>query len=154
MSLKERLQQDWKLAMKEKNSFKAGVISMARAAVLQNEKTDGKALDDDQVIAVLSKEVKQRREAIVEFERGNRPDLIEQAKKEIEILLDYLPQQLTEDEIHEIVRTAVIEVGANSIKDMGKVMAVVQPRVKGRADGKIVSQIVKEQLETITVNRI
>jgi uncharacterized protein YqeY len=146
MSLKERLQEDWKLAMKSKDSFRAGVISLARAAVLQSEKTDGKAIDDEQVIAVLSKEVKQRKEAIVEFEKGSRPDLVEQTEKEIEILLDYLPQQLTEDEIHEIVRTAVIEVGANSIKDMGKVMAAVQPRVKGRADGKLVSQIVKEQL--------
>lgn len=146
MSLKERLQEDWKIAMKSKESFKAGVISMARAAVLQSEKTDGKALDDEQVIAVLSKEVKQRRESIAEFEKGNRPDLVDQTNKEIEILLDYLPQQLAEDEIIEIVRAAVIEVGANSIKDMGKVMAVVQPRVKGRADGKIVSQIVKEQL--------
>jgi uncharacterized protein YqeY len=146
MSLKERLQEDWKLAMKSKESFRAGVISMARAAILQSEKTDGVHLDDEQVIAVLSKEVKQRKESIVEFEKGSRPDLVEQTEKEIEILLDYLPQQLTEDEIHEIVRTAVIEVGANSIKDMGKVMAVVQPRVKGRADGKLVSQIVKEQL--------
>ncbi|KPU44118.1 yqey-like protein [Oxobacter pfennigii] len=146
MSLKERLQQDWKLAMKEKDSFKSGVISMARAAILQSEKTDGKVLDDDQVIAVLSKEVKQRREAISEFEKGNRPDLVDQANKEIDILLEYLPQQLTEQEIQDIVRAAVIEVGANSIKEMGKVMAVVQPKVKGRADGKIVSQMVKEQL--------
>lgn len=147
MSLKERLQDDWKLAMKNKDNFRAGVISMARAAVLQSEKTDGKALDDEQVIDVISREVKQRRESIAEFEKGNRPDLVEQAKKEIEILLDYLPQQLTEDEIHEMVREAIVEVGANSIKDMGKVMSVIQPRVKGRADGKIVSQIVKEQLK-------
>ena len=146
MSLKERLREDWKLAMKSRDSFKAGVISMARASILQSEKTDGKTLDDDQVIDVLSKEIKQRKEAIVEFERGNRPDLVDQTKKEIEILLDYLPQQLTEDEIQEIVREVIIEVGANSIKDMGKVMASVQPRVRGRADGKIVSQIVKEQL--------
>lgn len=147
MSLKERLQDDWKLAMKSKDSFRAGVISMARAAVLQSEKTDGIALDDDQVIAVLSKEIKQRKESIIEFEKGRRPDLVDQTQKEIDILLDYLPQQLTEDEIQEIVRAAVIEVGANSIRDMGKVMAVIQPRVKGRADGKIVSQIVKEQLK-------
>jgi len=146
MSLKERLQEDWKIAMKNKDSFRAGVLSMARAAVLQSEKTDGKALDDEQIIAVLSKEVKQRRESIADFEKGNRPDLVDQTKKEIEILLDYLPQQLTEAEIQEIVRAAVIEVGANSMKDMGRVMAVVQPKVKGRADGKIVSQIVKEQL--------
>lgn len=146
MSLKERLNEDWKVAMKNREKFKSGVLSMAKAAVLQSEKTDGKALDDDQIIDVLSKEVKQRREAMAEFEKGNRPDLVEQSQKEIEILLDYLPQQLTEEEIHEIVREAVIEVGANSIKDLGRVMAFVQPRVKGRADGKIVSQIVKEQL--------
>lgn len=146
MSLKEKLQEDWKLAMKSKDSFRSGVISMARAAILQSEKTDGTALDDDQVIFVLYREVKQRKEDIVEFEKGKRPDLVEQAEKEIEILLDYLPQQLTEEEINEIVRAAVIEVGANSIKDMGKVMAAVQPKVKGRADGKVVSQIVKEQL--------
>lgn len=146
MSLKERLHEDWKNAMKSKDGFKAGVISMARAAILQSEKTDGNALDDDQVIAILSKEIKQRKESIIEFEKGNRPDLVNQTKKEIEILLDYLPQQLTEDEIHEIVRLAVIEVGANSIKDMGKVMAYIQPKIKGAADGKIVSQIVKEQL--------
>jgi uncharacterized protein YqeY len=146
MSLKERLNEDWKVAMKNKDKFKSLVISMARAAVLQSEKTDGIVLDDDQIIDVLSREVKQRREAMVEFEKGNRPDLVEQSQKEIDILLDYLPQQLTEEEIHEIVREAVIQVGANSIKDMGKVMAFVQSQVKGRADGKIVSQIVKEQL--------
>lgn len=146
MSLKERLQEDWKLAMKNRDSFRSGVISMARAAILQSEKSDGISLDDEQVIAVLSKEVKQRKESIVEFEKGNRPDLVEQTKKEIDILFEYLPQQLSEDEIQEIVREAVITVGANSIKDMGKVMAAVQPKVKGRADGKVVSRIVKEQL--------
>jgi uncharacterized protein YqeY len=87
MSLKERLQEDWKLAMKSKDNFRSGVISLARAAILQSEKTDGKALDDDQVIAVLSKEIKQRKEAIVEFEKGNRPDLVDNANKEIEIYL-------------------------------------------------------------------
>ncbi|HBM81243.1 MAG TPA: aspartyl-tRNA amidotransferase [Clostridiaceae bacterium] len=146
MSLKERLKDDWKAALKGRENFKAGVISMARAAILQSEKSDGKALDDDQVIAVLSKEIKQRKESIVEFEKGKRPDLVEQTKKEIEILLDYLPQQLTKDEINEIVREAIIEVGANSIKDMGKVMANLQPKVRGKADGRVVSQIVKEQL--------
>lgn len=146
MSLKERLQEDWKLAMKNRDSFRSGVISMARAAILQSEKSDGVSLDDEQVIAVLSKEVKQRKESIVEFEKGNRPDLVEQTKKEIDILFEYLPQQLSEDEIQEIVREAVITVGANSIKDMGRVMAAVQPKVKGRADGKVVSRIVKEQL--------
>ena len=114
MSLKERLQEDWKSAMKSKDSFKSSVLSMMRAAVLQVEKTDGSKLDDDGVIAVISKEVKQRRDAILEFEKGNRQDLVDQNNREIEILLEYLPQQLTESEIAEIVKTAVKEVGAST----------------------------------------
>lgn len=146
MSLKERLQEDWKQALKAKERFKANTISMAKAAVLLVEKTDGKQLDDEQIIEVLAKEVKQRREAILEFEKGNRQDLVDQANAEIEILLGYLPQQLSEEEISEIVRQAVSEMGANGMKDMKKVMAIVTPKTKGRADGKLVSQIVKQYL--------
>lgn len=146
MSLKERLQEDWKQALKAKEKSKAETISMARAAVLQVEKTDGNKLSDEQVIEVLAKEVKQRREAILEFEKGNRQDLVDKANEEIEILLGYLPQQLSEEEISEIVRQAVDELGAGSIKDMGKVMALIMPKTKGRADGKLVSQIVKQYL--------
>jgi len=146
MSLKERLQEDWKTALKNKDNFRAGVLSMARAAILQVEKIDGSKLDDAAVVDVISREVKQRRESIADFEKGNRQDLVEQTQKEIEILLDYLPQQLTEDEIAEIVRSAVNESGATSIKDMGKVMSIIMPSVKGRADGKLVSQIVKQFL--------
>lgn len=146
MSLKERLQEDWKTALKSKDNFRAGVLSMARAAILQVEKIDGSKLDDAAVVDVISREVKQRRESIADFEKGNRQDLVDQTQKEIEILLDYLPQQLTEDEIAEIVRSAVNESGATSIKDMGKVMSIIMPSVKGRADGKLVSQIVKQFL--------
>jgi uncharacterized protein YqeY len=147
MSLKERLQEDWKAAMKNRDSFRSGVISMARAAVLHQEKNDGSTLNDDQIIAVLSKEVKQRRDAITEYEKGNRQDLVDQAENEIKILLEYLPQQLTENEIRDIVKNAVSEVGAVSIKDMGKVMAAIMPKLKGRADGKLVNQIIKQILE-------
>jgi uncharacterized protein YqeY len=147
MSLKERLQEDWKAAMKNRDSFRSSVLSMARAAILQAEKADGSKLDDEAVIDVLSKEVKQRRESISEFEKGNRQDLVEQTKNEIEVLLEYLPQQLTNEEIAEIVKSAVDEVGANSISDMGKVMAAVIPKVKGRADGKLVNQIVRQFLK-------
>jgi uncharacterized protein YqeY len=147
MSLKERLQEDWKAAMKNRDSFRSSVLSMARAAILQAEKADGSKLDDEAVIDVLSKEVKQRRESISEFEKGNRQDLVEQTKNEIEVLLEYLPQQLTNEEIAEIVKSAVDEVGANSISDMGKVMAAVKPKVKGRADGKLVNQIVRQFLK-------
>jgi uncharacterized protein len=146
MSLKETLQEDWIKALKSKDKFKANTISMAKAAILQVEKTDGTKLGDEEIIGVLAKEVKERREAILEFEKGNRQDLVEQAKAEIEILLNYLPQQLSEEEIAEIVRAAVNETGANSIKDMGKVMANVVLKTKGRADGKLVSNIVKEYL--------
>jgi uncharacterized protein len=147
MSLKDRLQEDWKAAMKSRDSFKSSVLNMARAAVLKAEKIDGSQLDDDAILDLISKEIKQRREAIVEFEKGKRQDLVEQTEKEIKILLEYLPQQLTEEEIAEIVKNAVIEVGALGMKDMGKVMAAILPKVKGRADGKLVSQIVKENLQ-------
>lgn len=146
MSLKDRLQQDWKDALKSKDKFKANVISMAKSAILHIEKSDNSSLNDDQIIEVLAKEVKQRRDSLQEFEKGNRQDLVDSTNAEISILLQYLPQQLTEDEIREIVRESAEQVGANSIKDMGKVMSIVRPKTTGRADGKIVSQIVKEYL--------
>jgi uncharacterized protein YqeY len=146
MSLKERLQEDWKQALKAKDKFRADTISMAKAAVLHVEKTDGTKLDDEQVIEVLAREVKQRREAILEFEKGNRQDLVDKGNAEIEILFEYLPQQLTEEEILVMIQEAAVEVGANSIKDMGRVMQVLAPRITGRADGKLVSQMVREHL--------
>ncbi len=145
-TIKDRLQEDWKNALKAKDKFTAGVISTAKAAVLLVEKTDNRKLEDDEVISILAKEVKQRRESILEFEKGNRQDLVDQCKSEIEILLKYLPQQLNEEEIKQIVKESAEEVGANSIKDMGKVMSAVRPKVVGKADGKLVSEIVKEYL--------
>lgn len=145
-TIKDRLQDDWKAALKTKDKFTAGVISTAKAAVLLVEKTENRKLEDDEVINILAKEIKQRREAMLEFEKGNRQDLLEQSKAEIEILLKYLPQQLSEDEIKQLVKDSANEVGANSIKDMGKVMSVLRPKTVGKADGKLVSQIVKEYL--------
>ncbi|MEY7998966.1 GatB/YqeY domain-containing protein [Clostridium sp. Mt-5] len=147
MSLKEKLQEDWKHALKSGDKLKASTVSMVKAAILLVEKADGKKLDDDEkIIDIISKEVKQRRESILEFEKGNRQDLIDKTKSEIEILLKYLPQQLSKEDISEVVRKAVNEVGAQSIKDMKKVMAIVMPETRGRADGKLVSQIVKQYL--------
>ncbi|WP_138204759.1 GatB/YqeY domain-containing protein [Haloimpatiens lingqiaonensis] len=146
MSLKERLQQDWKDALKGKEKFKANVISMAKAAVLHAEKTDGSSLDDEQIVEILAKEVKQRKDAIEEFKKGNRQDLVDDTEKEIQILMNYLPQQLTQEEIFKIIKASADEVGANSIKDMGKLMSAVMPKFKGRADGKLVNKIVKEYL--------
>lgn len=145
-TIKDKLQDDWKAALKTKDKFTANVISTAKSAILLVEKTDNRKLEDDEVISILAKEVKQRRESMLEFEKGNRQDLVDQCKAEIEILLKYLPQQLGEEEIKQIVKESAEEVGANSIKDMGKVMSAVKPKVLGKADGKLVSQIVKEYL--------
>jgi uncharacterized protein YqeY len=145
-AIKDRLQDDWKTALKTKEKFTASVISTARAAILLVEKTDNRKLEEEEVISILAKEVKQRKESMFEFEKGNRQDLVEQCKAEIEILLKYLPQQLGEEEIKQIVKESAEELGANSIKDMGKVMSAVRSKVVGKADGKLVSQIVKEYL--------
>lgn len=147
MSLKEKLQQDWKDALKGRDKFKANVISMAKAAILQIEKTKAVKLNDEEVIEVLAKEVKSRRDALLEFEKGKRQDLVDTANAEIEILMSYLPQQLTEDELKDIIKSAASEVGANSIKDMGKIMAAIMPRTKGRADNSKISSLVKEYLK-------
>ena len=146
MSLKESLHEDWKQALKSKDKFKATTISMARAAILLKEKTDGLVLDDNQVIDIISKQVKQGHESIVEFEKGNRQDLVDQCNGEIEILLSYLPKQLSEEEITEVVRASIEEAGAKSMKDMRSLMAVLSPKIKGKADGKLVNQVVKQFL--------
>lgn len=146
MSLKERLQEDWKQALKSGDKFRATTITMAKAAVLQVEKSDGSKLDDEQVIQILAKEVKVRRESLLEFEKGNRQDLVDQCNGEIEILLSYLPKQLSEEEITEVVRASIEEAGAKSMKDMRSLMAVLSPKIKGKADGKLVNQVVKQFL--------
>ena len=147
MSLKEVLQQDLKTAMKEKDSIRKNAIIMVKAAILQIEKDKRIELDDEGVIEVIAKGVKQRRDSIPEFEKGNRQDIIENINKEIDILMDYLPQQLSDDEVSRIVSDTIFEVGAQSAKDMGKVMSALMPKVKGRADGKLVNILVKQQLQ-------
>ena len=145
-TIKERLQEDWKTALKAKDKFRANVLSTAKSAILLVEKTDNRKVEDSEVIEILAREVKQRREAVLEFEKGNRQDLVDSTNEEIKILLDYLPQQLSEQEILQIVKDSAEEAGANCIKDMGKVMALVRPKTLGKADGKLVSQIVKDYL--------
>ena len=134
--------------LKSKYKFRTNVLSSNKSAVLLVEKTDGVTLEDDKVIEILAKEVKQRKEAMLEFEKGNRQDLVDQNKSEIEVLLGYLPQQLSEEEILQIVKETATEVGANNMKDMGKLMSAVRPKVVGKADRKLVSQIVKEYLNS------
>jgi len=105
------------------------------------------SLDDEGVIEVIAKGVKQRKDSIPDFEKGNRPDLVENIRKEIDILMGYLPQQLTEEELNQIVSDTVFEVGAVSMQDLGKVMSALMPKVKGRADGKLVNSIVRQHLQ-------
>ncbi len=146
MSLKEQLLEDMKNAMKDKDVVAKNTIQMARAAVLQIEKDNRITLDDDGVIEVIAKEVKKRRDVLPEYEKSGRQDLIDSLKAEMDVLLKYLPQQLTEEELEVIVRQAVEETGAASPRDMGKVMQAVMPKVKGRADGKMINVIVKKIL--------
>lgn len=146
MSLKERLLEDMKSAMKEKDVIKKNTIQMARSAVLQVEKDGRTTLDDDGVLDIIVKEVKKRRDSLPEFEKSGRQELIDNLKTEIEVLMQYLPQQLTEEEIEAIVRQAVQDTGASSARDMGKIMQEVMPKVKGRADGRVINQIVKKIL--------
>ena len=145
-TIKENLQEDWKNSLKAKDKFRDNVISTEKSAILLVEKTNNIKLEDEQVVEILAKEIKQRRESLVEFEKGKRQDLVDQCNSEIEILLEYLPQQLSEDEIRKIIQDSAIELGANSIKDMGKVMSSVRPKIIGRADGKHVSELVKQYL--------
>lgn len=146
MSFKQILQQDMKTAMKEKDTIRKNVITMVRAAILQQEKDKRIELDDEDIIEVIAKAAKQRKDSIPDFEKGNRPDLVKNLEREIEILMSYLPEQLDENELDEIVAQTIFEVGAQSVKDIGKVMKELMPKVKGRADGKIVNQLVRKHL--------
>lgn len=143
MSLKDALLQDMKAAMKEKDVLRKNAIQMTRAAVLQIEKDKQITLDDAAIVEVIAKEVKKRRDSIADFEKGNRQDLIDAANTEIAVLSGYLPAQLSAEEITELVRAAIAETDASSMKDMGRVMAALMPKTKGRADGRTVNEIVK-----------
>lgn len=147
MSLKEQLLQDMKEAMKEKDTIRKNTVQLVRSGILQIEKDKQIELDDEGILDVIAKELKKRRDSIPDFEKSGRKDLLEGLNKEIEVLLGYLPKQLTEDEIKSIVEEAVAESGASTMKDMGKVMAIISPKVKGRADNKIVSGFVKQMLQ-------
>ena len=145
MSLKEKFANDMKEAMKAREAGKErlSVIRLVRGAIRQIEIDQRVELDDEGVLAVISKEVKQRRDSIEEFKKGGREDLVAQNEGDIAILMEYLPAQLTEAEVKALVDEAVAAVGAKDPKDMGKVMKELMPKVKGKADGKLVNQLVK-----------
>ncbi|AOF49083.1 GatB/YqeY domain-containing protein [Tetragenococcus halophilus] len=146
MTLLTKLNDDMKAAMKGKDKKSLQVIRMLKAS-LQNEKINlGRDLTDEEELAIISREMKQRRDSLAEFEKVGRDDLAEKTKSEIAIVERYLPAQLTEDEIFQIVSQAIEQTGASSPKEFGKVMGVVMPKVKGKADGNQVNAIVKELL--------
>ena len=146
MSLKEKLMDDLKAAMKDKDIIRKNTVQMVRSSVLQYEKDNLCELDDEGVLDIIAKELKKRRDVLPEYEKSGREDLIADMNREIETLLGYLPKQLTTEELEVIVVDAIKEVGATSMKDMGKIMAAVMPKTKGRADGKMINAIVKEKL--------
>lgn len=144
--LKEKLMSDLKDAMKNKEDLRKNVIQMIRAAVLQVEKDKQVELDDNQIIDIIAKESKKRKDSLVDYEKSGREDLINQIKEEIEIISVYLPKQLSRDEITNIVKEVILETGADSIKDMGKVMKGAKEKIGAAADGKTINEIVRELL--------
>jgi len=145
-SILDQLTEHMKAAMRAKDKERLGVIRLALAAIKQKEIDERVTLDDSGVLAVLDKMVKQRRESIRQYRDANREDLAEKEEFEINVLQDYLPTALTDDELQQIIAHAIKESGATSVKDMGKLMALLKPQVQGRADMSAVSKIVKEKL--------
>lgn len=146
LALKEKLMEDLKLSMKDKDTVRKNTVQSVRAAIKQVEVDNRVELSDDDIIGVIAKGAKKRKDVLPEYEKSGRTDLIDELKREIEILMGYLPSQLSKEELGEIVKNAIAEVGASSMKDMGKIMANVMPKIKGRADGGMVNAIAKELL--------
>jgi uncharacterized protein YqeY len=147
MTLKERIQEDTKDAMRSKDQRKLGVLRLLLAAIKQREVDERITLDDDQIISVIEKMLKQRRDSIAQFQTAGRQDLVDQESFEIEILQAYLPEQLSPEEVDQHVQAAIQETGATSMKDMGKVMAILKPKLQGKADFAEVSKKIKNALE-------
>lgn len=146
MTLKETFMEEMKNAMREKNEMKKNVVTLVRSAIKQYEVDNRVELDDEGVLEIVAKEVKKRKDSLPDFEKSGREDLIEGLKLEIDYLMRYLPEQLSEEEVKQIVLDTIAETGAQGMKDMGKVMSAVIAKTKGRADGKIISQLVKANL--------
>jgi uncharacterized protein len=146
MNLTERLNEDMKQAMKSQDKFRLSTIRMVRAAMKNQEIDLKRPLEDNEVLEIIGREIKQRKDSLQEFTKAGREDLAENVAAEIDIISVYLPEQLTEEEVKEIVQQTIQETGASSKADMGKVMAALMPKVKGRSDGKLVNQLVQQFL--------
>lgn len=147
MNLSERLNDDMKQAMRSQEKFKLSTIRMIRSSMKNLEIDLKRPLEDAEVLDILSREIKQRKDSLQEFEKAGREDLAKDVAAEIEIISVYLPQQLTEEEIKVIVQQTIQETGASSKAEMGKVMSALLPKVKGRADGKLVNTFVQQFLQ-------
>lgn len=147
MSLKQKLQEDLKSSMKNKDAIKKSVITLIRSSIKQYEVDNRVELGDDEIVDLIAKQLKQTRDSREEFVKAGRDDLVSKAEAEIEVLKEYLPQQLSEEELNEIVISTISEVGATSMKDMKKIMTSIMPKVKGRADGKLINELVKKNLQ-------
>ena len=146
MSLKEKLLNDMKEAMKEKDVLRKNTVQSVRGAILQQEKDTMKEVSEEQILDIIMSEIKKRKDALADFEKGHRPDLVDAANAEIAVLQGYLPEQLSDEELTALVRETIAEVSAVSMIDMGKVMGAITPKVKGKADNSKVSSIVKQCL--------
>ncbi len=144
--LKEKLLEDLKNCMKDKNVVRKNVIQMVRAAILQVEKDNGITLDDNQIIDIIAKESKKRKDSLVDYEKSGREDLINELKEEINILAEYLPKQLSMEEVEKIVKEVIEEEGATSMKDMGKVMKAAKEKIGAASDGRTINEAVKKLL--------
>ncbi|HBC31192.1 MAG TPA: aspartyl-tRNA amidotransferase [Clostridiales bacterium] len=147
MPLKEKLMEDLKQSMKSKNKVKKDTVTMVRAAIKQREVDERIELSDPEIVDIIAKQIKQKKDSITDFEKGNRQDLIDLTNEEIKILLEYLPPQLSDEAIDFIVKEAIESTNAQSKKDMGKLMAFIMPKVKGKADGKHVNEIVAKYIK-------
>jgi len=147
MPLQEKLMVDLKASMKSKEKVRKNVVTLVRAAIKQREVDERIELDDTDIIDIIAKQIKQKKDSIKDFEKGNRQDLVDLTNEEIKILLDYLPPQLSDVELESIVKDAIEQTGAQTKKDLGKLMALIMPKVKGKADGTQVNQIVAKYLQ-------
>ena len=144
MSLKDRLQNDFKESMKARDEIRKNTVNLARAAIKQYEVDNREELDDQGIFTILTKQVKMRKDALSDFEKAGRTDLLDAYNREIEILMEYLPKQLSEEEITEIVKATAAELGIEGGKqNMGKLIGAVMPKVKGLTDGGVVKKIIE-----------
>lgn len=146
MTVKERLTADMKEAMKARDTGRLSAIRMVINAIKTREKEGKKELSEEEVVQTVASDIKKRKDSVEQFKQGGRDDLVAAEEEAIAVLMAYMPEQMEEEEIRQVVAAAVAEAGASSMKDMGAVMKLVMPKVKGKADGGLVNKIVKEAL--------